>query len=103
MKLNQALIIACPMNMQELKAQAAAAQTATEAAEAEQQRVLQAALQAAEAGAAHALEAQHARLQRLEQDVQLHWKERRVRQALEHALSIMKGCEGTLSQGTELL
>ena len=89
--------------MQELEAQAAAAQTAAEAAEAGHQRALQAALQATEAGRARALDEQRARLQRLERDVQLHWKERRVREALEHALSIMKGCEGTLSQGTTLL
>ena len=80
----------------------AAAHTATKAAEADHERVLQAALQAAEAGHACVLEAHRARLQRLEQNVQLHWREQRVREALEHALSIMKGCEGTLSQGTAL-
>ena len=80
----------------------AAAQTATKAAEADCQEALQAGLQAAK-GHARVLEAHPARLQRLEQDVQLHWRERRVREALEHALSIMKGCESTLSQGNALV
>lgn len=80
----------------------AAAQTATKAAEAGRQKALQAGLQAA-VGHACVLEAHRARLQRLEQDVQLHWRERRVREALEHALNIMKGSESTLSQGTALV
>ena len=77
----------------------AAARTATQAAEADCQRVLQ----AAEEGHACVLEAHRVRLQRLEQDVQLHWREHRVREALEHALNIMKGCESILSQGTAVV
>ncbi len=63
---------------------------------------VQALLEASQAEKQKLVEAQLLKLQRLERDLLLSQKDRRVREALEYAISIIRGSEDSAYEGGEI-
>ena len=105
----QALLDTSEAERQALKPEAGTAQALLDASEAEQQdlnarlSMAQALLDAAEAERQKLMETHAASLRRLERDLLLSRKERRVREALEHAISVIRGSEDDAHEGGSIV